>query len=319
MRLYKTDRVPLLLTMDLEIARDHDLDEQREVLERLYCDLEKLGARTTVFTTAEAARFYAPEVRNLAARGLEIACHGLDHAVSENYRRMSPEQSRANIQKATQEILRVVGSSPRCFRGPRMTTSVWAQKALLEYGYLADFSVCSRRIDVFTARGGDLQWLFAPRLPYSPSPRSPYRRGNLPLLVVPLSCLGAPFLSGILYTLGLGTMKTLFRTLLREARRRKKPIVYLFHSYEFAHRLLKPSGYRTGPGRPHTGRFLHSLYMKDRNRRYERTMEFFEYMLSQVDIVSMTGTQYVESQIQGSTPEEIGYVQDGDQRAVTAT
>ena len=58
--------------------------------------------------------------------------------------------------------------------------------------------------------------------------------GNLPILEIPVSAIAVPFISSALYVLGVGFMKMVFRALYLEARRTGKPIVYLFHPYEFA-------------------------------------------------------------------------------------
>lgn len=277
--------VPLVVTMDVEIASDHDLGVQAEVLDRLRRDFAALGIPVTAFSTATAAEEFAPELRALAADGHEVACHGLSHAPGEDFARMPAAAIRATLAVATRRITRASGRTPRCFRGPRMTSSATAQQILVEMGYIADFSVCSQRFDLLNCRGAEFGWLLAPRRPYFPAPTSPFRRGNVPIRVVPLSCLGVPFLSGLLYTAGLHATEWLFRALLAESRRTGKPVVYLFHPYEFAPR---------SPGRA-AAKLLHRTYRTNRERRYRDTVDLLRAMLSQPGIQPMTGSEYVHS------------------------
>jgi hypothetical protein len=290
----RDNAIPLLVTLDLEIAPDHDLAEQKSILHVLHTDFKRLGLPITVFCTSEAAGVFDQEIRMLRTAGHEIACHGVSHGA--DFGKLSLHDCRDAIARSTACLREASGTPPRCFRGPGMTTSAITQRVLVEHGYEADFSVCSQRIDVLNSKGGCLGWLTAPRRPYRPSEDSPFRKGDVPLLVVPLSCLGVPFLSGLLYLWGAGFMMAFFEILLDEARRIQKPIVYLFHSYEF-------SAYR-GTARTEDGantaaaaakrKFLHSLYLRDRKRRYEVTRTLFEHMLSKARVRPMTGREYVQ-------------------------
>ncbi len=282
--------ISLLVTADVEIASDHDLEEQGRILEELRADLGALGLPITLFATSEAAERYAGPLRRLQAAGHEVACHGVSHAPGEDYSRMPPEAARSHVAEATRRIAAVTGCAPRCFRGPRMTSSAAAQQALVEAGYIADFSVCSQRMDLLNSRGARLGWLVAPRRPYRPAADSPFRRGDVPLHVVPLSCAGVPFVSGLLYLAGLPAIKALFRLFLAEARRTGMPIVYLFHPYEFCARR------RAEDGTPQTQgpKWLHHLYRRDRRRRYADTLTLFRYMLAPADVQTLTATAYVD-------------------------
>lgn len=277
-------KVPLLVTMDVEIALDHELPAQAAAIDGLRSALREMGVPVTAFATSDAAQCFAPQVQGLLADGHEVACHGLSHDETEDFSRMSPAAIRWTLATATRRITAVTGRVPRCFRGPRMTSSAATQQALVEMGYVADFSVCSQRIDLLNSRGGNLGWLSAPRRPYFPAAHSAYRRGSVPIRVVPLSCVGVPFLSGMLYTAGLPAMRALFRVLLAEGRRTGKPVVYLFHTYEFSPRTAR-GGARS--------KLLHRLYRGDRTRRRDDTLALLRYMLSHASVRPMTGSEYV--------------------------
>ncbi|MDJ0719291.1 MAG: polysaccharide deacetylase family protein [Prochloraceae cyanobacterium] len=278
-----TKTVPLLVTVDVEVASDHDLDEQAQILDQLRCSLNNLPI--TWFCTAVAAEQFSAPLRRLILAGHEIGCHGVDHSPEDDYRRMSPEGAEAALGEATHRIARVVGLRPRCFRGPRMTTSRYTQAALVTHGYHADFSVCAQRADFFISGGAELFWLFAPRGAYHPSKNSPFQRGELPLFVVNLSSLGVPFLSGVLYLGGLRLMQAFFLALLAEARRRRGAIVYLFHSYEFT-------------SLTHLGRqpWHQRLYLSDRPRRYEMNLALLNYMSTYPGVQPMTASTFLKQQ-----------------------
>ena len=277
--------VPLLITIDLEVANDHDLADQHLALEMLHRDFLSIGVSSTIFVTGNASKAFASEVRQLSLAGHEIACHGLTHQKDENFRIMPRSQIQDALYKATLCIEQTVGKRPRSFRGPSMTTSVATQRALVEAGYEADFSVCPQRLDLLTCRGASLGWLTAPRVPYHPSYSSPYRRGDIELLVVPLSSFGLPLVSGLLYLFGYSFVKTLFRLLLIEARKIGAPIVYLFHSYEFA-RFVRNSDVQ----RP----FHHRCYLADPKRRYALQRRFLNFMLAHKEIEPMISSDFVK-------------------------
>jgi hypothetical protein len=276
--------VPLLITVDVEIAPDHHLDQQERILDKLREDLN--GVPVTWFCTADAAEKFPQPLQRLALAGHEIGCHGLDHSPNDDYRYMSCDRALEAIKEATERIAKATEQRPQCFRGPRMTTSHHTQSALLDRGYKADFSVCSGRLDLLTCGGASILWLLAPRGVYHPASENPFRRGKLPLWVVNLSSLGIPFLSGILYLVGLRFMQMLFQALLLEARFTGRPIVYLFHSYEFTNLLYSdrlPWHQRA--------------YISDRERRYEMNLALLKYMCSSPNVCPMTANTFLEKQL----------------------
>lgn len=273
--------IPLLVTVDVEIALDHHLDEQEQVLDRLRRDLPEVPV--TWFCTAVAAEKFSAPLQRLVQAGHEIACHGLDHSPEDDYRQMTYAQANQRIGEATDRIFNAIGHRPRSFRGPRMTTSSPTQSALITQGYQADFSVCAQRMDLLTCGGAQLSWLLTPRKPYHPAQNNPFHQGDMPIWVVNLSSLGVPFLSGTLFLAGLRLMKAFFRVLLAEARSTGRPIVYLFHSYEFTH-LIHP-GFQP----------LHQrAYERDRVRRYQMNLALLNYMCSFNDVYPMTANLFLE-------------------------
>ena len=284
--------VPLVISLDLEIATDHELTPQASMLDRIGADSSRLGIPLTVFTTADAAEAFASPLRRLIATGHEIGCHGTDHGPGDNYRTMSACEARRRVHTATARIETAVGVRPYVFRGPRMTTSAETQLALVEHGYIGDFSACPMRVDFWRSGGGSLKEFFATRAPFLPSRGSAFRRGEIPLVVVPLGGFGIPFLSGSLYLLGSRLMRLFFEFLLAQARRSAAPIVYLFHSYEFV------PLFRGVPNR----RPLHQrLYVRDPEVRYTMNVELWHSMFSRRDVAARTAGSIAREWLGGLT------------------
>lgn len=284
--------IPLIITMDLEYAYDHDGAEQETIPVKLCDDLKSLKLPVTAFITSEFADKFTGQTKKIYESGNEIGCHGLNHGKNENYRKMGEENINFNLTNSSRNIEEKIQVKPVSFRGPGMATSSITQRILIENGYTADFSVCSQRFDFFNSMGGDIRWLSAPRFPYKPSVTNPYRRGNLPILVVPLSCIIFPFISGILYLFGINFMKRFFNLLMKESSKNGKPIVYLFHSYEFT-QFTGKAGFKDDDNYIRMRRpILHRLYGKDTERCYNMNMELLKYMLSFDSVLPMTGKQY---------------------------
>jgi hypothetical protein len=266
--------------MDLEIANDHCMTDQKKILDLLCQDM---GIPFTIFTTSNAAKQFSEQLMKLYNLKHSIGCHGVDHDYAENYKTLSEQIIINNIRIATDCITAITNEKPTCFRGPRMTTSAKTQNVLVNAGYRADFSVCPQRFDILNSQGGCGAWLFAPRKPYNPSNESPFKKGNSPLLVVPLSCVGFPFISGVLYLFGLTFMKLLFKLLYFEALIRGTAIVYLFHSYEFCKKDQE-----TVPSKTKKLPIHQRLYISDPLKRYELHVKLLKYIKSHKSVTFKT-------------------------------
>lgn len=281
--------VPLIITNDLEIAYDHDVEGQSFALRRLLVDFENLKMPCLFFSTLDALSMFKKELSDTDPDLIEIGCHGIKHSDDENYKILNRPTVVENISLFDGFAASEFSQKPVCFRGPFMSTSSLTHEVLAESGYRADFSVCSQRIDFFYSKGGDIRWLTAPRNTYRASRNNPYRRGGSGIIVVPLSCMFLPFNSGILYLLGIGFMKSFFDLLMRESVQNGKPIVYQFHSYEF-------SGF-TGTS---TSKLpvLQKKYLGNREERYRMNLELIKYMLSYgKNIIPLKGADYIKSEI----------------------
>ncbi|HWQ81608.1 MAG TPA: hypothetical protein VN514_05005 [Ignavibacteria bacterium] len=281
--------VPLIITNDLEIAYDHDVEGQSVAIKKILFDFENLKIPCTFFSTLDALRMFKKELSDTNPDMLEVGCHGINHSDDENYKLLNRPAVEKNISLFDGFAASEFSRKPICFRGPFMSTSSITHEVLAESGYKADFSVCSQRIDFFYSKGGDIRWLTAPRNTYRASLNNPYRRGSSGIIVVPLSCMLLPFNSGIMYLLGFEFMKSFFDFLMRESVQSGKPIVYQFHSYEF-------SGF-TGTN---TSRLplLQKKYLSSREERYRMNLELIKYMLSYgKNIIPLKGADYINREI----------------------
>lgn len=285
----KRQVVPLIITADLEIAHDHDFSGQENILNIIRNDFEKIDLPSTFFLTQDFSERFGSELSKYNFNKTEFGIHGKDHSADENYRLLGMKSAELNINEAKDQIECLTGREVNCFRGTFMSTSVLTQKILVKYGIKSDYSVCSQRLDYFNSLGGDIRWIISPRFPYHPSDNNPYKKGSVPLWVIPLSCFGFPFISSLLYILGINFMKYLFRIFLWESLRTGKPVVYLFHSYEFTEDKINGEKisleHRVSP--------LHRFYIKDIRKRYDLNMKLIAYMLSFPEVQPLNNSQYL--------------------------
>ncbi|MCP4538176.1 MAG: polysaccharide deacetylase family protein [Chloroflexi bacterium] len=297
--------VPVLITWDVDPDLWRTFEKRQwaiNIAMDMCCDL---GIPATFFFTAEPAYMYHKDVWKMLAQGHEIGCHGLTHGNEEDYDRMPEDMQRAYIEEATEKLQALVGVPIHAFRSPRVKTSAVTLSLLAEYGYTADSSVCSQRIDFLSSNLINTGWIRSPRRPYHPNKNSPFKKGDVPIWEIPISAMIIPFISSALRVLGLPAMQALFKCLYAESRRTGKPIVYLMHPTEFtssgqgkkrANRFKKyirreyfsPSFIRT-----HGFRMRNLLYRMNAETLLNNTRDLFVYMASFSDVEFMTISEYV--------------------------
>jgi len=228
-----TTQVPVLITWDVDPNTHYSLAQKRESLQAALELCGGIGIPATFFIVAQEAASYPGEIAGMSRAGHEVGCHGLTHGDEEEYNRMPEAMQRTYIERATRLLEEHSGAAITAFRGPRVKVSSVTLQLLAGSGYLTDSSVCSQRVDFLSSNLVNLGWLVAPRLPYHPHRDTIFKRGDLDILEIPVSAMIAPFISSLLYVVGLPFMKLLFRLLYAEAVRTHKPIVYLAHPEEF--------------------------------------------------------------------------------------
>jgi len=288
--------VSVLVTWDIDPFLDVNIEDKKEALKQTRWLLSDQQIQSTLFFHARIADQLNVEIESFILENHEIGCHGLTHDDEENYNKMPEDMQRKYLYEATDILKKITGYTIQSFRGPRVKTSHITQKILVELGYIADCSVASQRVDFVSSNLVNMSWIFAPRLPYQPSRRSAFRKGDQDIWVVPLSATILPFISSVLYILKLKVMKCLFRILYMEAQRTGKPIVYLIHPFEFAPTTLryKPENLSFIQEIRTHGFLLRERFLeKDHNKRFRMNQELFKYMKSFPDIQFKTVREYV--------------------------
>ena len=109
-----------------------------------------------------------------------------------------------------------------------MTTS------LSEAGFRIDSSIASQRFDFFFSFGSlkKFKFLTAPRLPYQTSENHLHKKGDGPIVEVPISSIILPYIGATLRAMP-GIAGLLRKMLIAESRRNKKPIVFYSHPAEY--------------------------------------------------------------------------------------
>lgn len=294
--------MPVLITWDIDPDSWIPPDKRRQALHTAMNLCENNSVRATFFFTARGADIYPAEFEMLKSQGHEIGCHGLTHGIEENYDRMPEAMQRAYLKEATETLQTLAGEPMRAFRAPRVKTSALTLQLLPEYGYRADSSVCSQRLDLISSNLINVGWLVAPRRPYHPSARSAFKAGDVPIWEIPISASIVPFISTSLRVLGLEAMKVLFKLLYWEARRTGKPIVYLAHPTEFLQKKSSRKAWRQFLGlkylrpsfiRAHGLRWRNLFYRIEGQNLAAHTLSLLAYAASFPDVTFMTVSDYL--------------------------
>lgn len=84
-------------------------------LPRLLDMLDEFGIKATFFVPGRTAETYPEQIREVADRGHEIACHGYEY---ENFSLLDLDEQEERISKAVQAIEKASGVRPKGFRAP---------------------------------------------------------------------------------------------------------------------------------------------------------------------------------------------------------
>ena len=145
-------RPALLLSFDLEdwhqlVHRRYgreDWDRRHPAFDRqvdaVLALLDELGVRATFFVLGIAAARYPDVVRQVAAPGHELACHGYAHA---RVYAQSREEFREDVERAIAAIEGTAGRRPVAYRAPAFSINSrtpWAYEVLADLGFRCDSS-----------------------------------------------------------------------------------------------------------------------------------------------------------------------------------
>lgn len=177
----------ILFSLDLEDhTRRYDAGSRYIDNTRRYLDyLESIGIRGTFFTVGLVARHAPRLLRDIVARGHEVACHSLDHTPLP---RQSPEAFREATKTARSLLRDATGQSVEGYRAPVFSLTRqadWAPAILSELGFTYSSSVLPSANPLFGFAG-------LPEVPFT------WPSGLIEFPVVLGSVLGrrVPFLGG---------------------------------------------------------------------------------------------------------------------------
>jgi polysaccharide deacetylase family protein (PEP-CTERM system associated) len=187
--------------------------------------LDDADVRATFFVVGVTAERHPHALREVAARGHELACHGYEHRRAFQ---QTPVEFRADVLRGADVVERLGGTAPAGYRAPWFSItrdSVWAYDILCELGFRYDSSLYDSP--------------FVPRR-IRPMPSTPFQvAGGLvefPLAVWRAAGAGVPIGGGAYWRVLPGA--ALWHGLEAVARRSAAPVLY-FHPYEFADEALR--------------------------------------------------------------------------------
>ena len=207
------------------------LNEGMPILLSLY---EKHGIKTTFFFTGHIAKLYPELIKMVLPYGHEVGSHGLSHKKEDGFDVLPLEKQIYHLMESKKILEDISGKEVISFRSPALRVNEYTAIALAEAGYKIDSSIASQRFDMFMSFGGlkKMKWLFAPRLPYKTAENDIFRKGSGPIVEVPLSAFGLPYVGT---TMRVFPIITEFqkRILHIETTINNKPIVFDIHPNEF--------------------------------------------------------------------------------------
>lgn len=194
---------------------------------------DEFGVKATFFYIANFAKVCPDIVRIVQAKGHEIACHGLTHRHDMAFDSMGYEQQLEHLKTAKAILEDISGEEVVSFRAPALRVNKETPRALIDAGFKFDSSVAPQRMDMFMSLGskGKLQWFGAPRKPYFTSSDNLARKGDSPIMEVPVSSFGLPYI-GTLMRISPSLTALTRRLLYLETRNSSKGINFLIHPNE---------------------------------------------------------------------------------------
>ena len=160
------------LSLDLEFWQSAELlkpyvpahaeDKLLESVEPILALLDRWNTRATFFVGGDVAAKYPDLVRDLDARGHEVASHGYSHTRLHD---LGEDGFRDELRRSGDVIEGITGRRPIGFRAPSFSldhATSWALRALREQGYRYDSSVFPMKTPLYGVAG-------APRFPYKPA------------------------------------------------------------------------------------------------------------------------------------------------------
>ena len=194
---------------------------------------DKYGVKATFFYIANFAKQHPEIIKIVQERGHEIACHGLTHRHDKAFDVMSYEEQLEHLSTAKKILEDIAGEEVVSFRAPALRVNFDTPKALIEAGFKYDSSVAPQRMDMFMSLGSKnkMQWFGAPRTPYKTCADNLARKGDSPIIEVPVSSFVVPYI-GTFMRISPFINSLTRRLLYLETRNTYKPVNFLIHPNE---------------------------------------------------------------------------------------
>lgn len=231
-----------LITNDVETTSilNHKLRDKtgRYVLEqgmpRLLDLYDRYQVKATFFYTGYIAKLHPEVVKMALERGHEIGSHGLTHKSDKAFDVLSYDEQLSHLKQSKDIIENITGSEIVSFRAPAARVNQNIVAALEETGFRIDSSVSSQRLDMFMSFGAlkKLNWLTAPRLPYFTDKNNVFKKGNGPVLEIPISAFVFPYI-GTFMRISPALNRLTRNLLYLETKLNGRPFNFLTHPNEF--------------------------------------------------------------------------------------
>ncbi|MBC8549568.1 MAG: DUF3473 domain-containing protein [Nitrospira sp.] len=221
--------------------------------------LEASGVNATFFVLGWVAQKFPELVKEIHAKGNEIACHSYYHRLVYN---LTPEEFREDTRLAKDVLEQIIGETVNGYRAPSYSItkkSLWAFDILEELGFQYDSSVFP---------------IIHDRYGIADSPRFQYKLSGYNLIEYPIST--TPFIGYNLPVAGGGYFR-LFpywfskRALHAVNRREKKPFMFYIHPWEI------DSGQPRVTGAGLVSNFRHYVNIDKTLMRFQRLINDFEF------------------------------------------
>jgi len=230
-----------LVTNDVETTslRNHCLSDKagelvlKEGMPKLLDAYQEYGVKATFFFTGYIAKLFPEVVKMVIPFGHEVGCHGLTHEPNKAFDVLSFNEQVEHLKTAKKLLEDISGKEILSFRAPALRVNEFTPKALAESGFIIDSSVAPQRLDIFLSFGSmkKLKWLMAPRSPYYTRNDNLARRGNYPIVEIPVSSFGIPYTGTVMRISPL--MARITRNLLScESELFNHPVLFLIHPNE---------------------------------------------------------------------------------------
>jgi peptidoglycan-N-acetylglucosamine deacetylase len=213
-----------LFSIDLEDIRSmfeggHRFEERVPLNTGRYLDfLERHGMRCTFFTVGDVARRHPELIREIVARGHEIASHSSDHVTLDRH---DPASFRDDVLRCLDDLARAGAERVAGFRAPAASLTAetaWAYDVLAELGFTYSSSVIAARTPTYG---------WSEFGPDRPSKR--FGIWELPISLTRFPLLNLPFCGGVFFrVLPFALVRQLFVSRLR----RGEPVLGYFHPYD---------------------------------------------------------------------------------------